>query len=154
MSHKKRSIIVVRESEIQGKGVFAKTRIRKGRCIIEYTGERITPDEETRRYDDEAMERHHTFLFHVDEETTIDGAVGGSDARFINHSCDPNCEAVDDEGRIYIYAMKTIHGGDELLYDYNFELDEDDDEEITKRYVCHCGSPNCRGTILNTEATE
>lgn len=147
---KKKSIIVVRESKIQGRGVFARTRIRKGRRIIEYTGERISPEEETRRYDDVAMERHHTFLFHVDEETTIDGAVGGSDARFINHSCDPNCESIDDDGRIFIHAIKTIHPGEELLYDYNFEFDEDDDaDEITKRYVCHCGSPNCRGTIVN-----
>ena len=149
---KRRSIIIVRESEIQGRGVFARRRIKRGRKIVEYTGERITPEEETRRYDDEAMERHHTFLFHVDEETTIDGDVGGSDARFINHSCDPNCEAIDDDGRIYIHALKTIHPGEELLYDYNFELDDDDDsDEIIKRYVCHCGSPNCRGTIVNTE---
>lgn len=154
-SKKKKQPFVVRDSGIQGKGVFAVTRIRNGRRLIEYTGERISPEEEAIRYDDEAMERHHTFLFHIDEETTIDGAVGGNDSRFINHSCDPNCEAVDEEGRIYIEAIRTIHPGEELTYDYGFEFNPDeDDPEMISKYPCHCGAPNCRGTILNINSED
>src|SRR5687768_10679939 len=84
---------VLRRSAIQGRGAFAIRPVRKGTRIIEYTGERISHDEADRRYDDAGMGRHHTFLFSVDRKTVIDAAVGGNDARFINHSCAPNCEA-------------------------------------------------------------
>ena len=141
-------LIEVRNSRIQGRGVFAKRRIRKGQRIIEYIGERIDPEEVDRRYDDHSMDRHHTFLFEVDPHTTIDGAVGGNESRFINHSCDPNCEAVDEEGRIFIFAVKNIQPGVELLYDYQFDLDEPLTEALQKRYPCHCGTRKCRGTIL------
>lgn len=141
-------LIEVRNSRIQGHGVFARRRIRKGQRIIEYTGERISPAEVDRRYDDHSMDRHHTFLFEVDEATTIDGAVGGNESRFINHSCDPNCEAVYDGGRIYIFAMKNIQPGAELLYDYQYDLDEPLTEELRRLYPCHCGAAGCRGTIL------
>ncbi|HEY3258538.1 MAG TPA: SET domain-containing protein-lysine N-methyltransferase, partial [Gemmatimonadaceae bacterium] len=84
----------IRRSGIQGRGVFARTRIRPGQRIIEYTGERISNAEADRRYDDETMRRHHTFLFTLDRKRVVDGNSGGNDARLINHSCDPNCEAV------------------------------------------------------------
>ncbi|MDX9857520.1 MAG: SET domain-containing protein-lysine N-methyltransferase [candidate division Zixibacteria bacterium] len=140
---------VVRRSGIQGKGAFATRRIRKGQRIIEYTGKRLTTAEVDALYDDTAMERHHTFLFSVDENTTIDAAQGGNEARFINHSCDPNCEAVDEDGRIYIEAIKNIQPGVELTYDYNFELDEPYTRELRDFYVCRCMTRSCRGTILN-----
>jgi SET domain-containing protein len=145
---KDRPIIEVRESRIQGSGVFATKVIRRGTRIIEYVGERISPDEELRRYQEDTMKRHHTFLFEVDEETTIDGAVDGNEARFINHSCDPNCEAVNEDGRIFIEAISSIKPGEELLYDYSFQVEEEVDEEERAFYVCHCGASNCRGTIL------
>ena len=141
-------LILVKDSPIQGKGVFAAKRIRKGQRIIEYVGERIHPSEEGNRYDDASMERHHTFLFAVDENTTIDAAVGGSDAMYINHSCDPNCEAVDYDGRIWIEAIRNIQPGQELTYDYNYQTDEPIDDEDRRLYVCKCGSPRCRGLIL------
>lgn len=144
-------LIEVRDSRIQGRGVFAKRRLRKGQRIIEYTGERITQDEVDRRYDDGGMVRHHTFLFEIDEFTTIDGAVGGSDASYINHSCDPNCEALEEDGRIFIFAKKNIQPGVELAYDYQFDLDEPLTEELKRRYPCHCGAAKCRGTILVTK---
>lgn len=143
-----KSIIEVRRSRIQGKGIYATCRIRKGRRIVEYTGERIHPDEELLRYDDESMDRHHTFLFAVDENTTIDGSTHGNIAKYINHSCDPNCEAVDEEGRIFVEAIKNIQPGVELTFDYAFEMDDDCTEEEKKFYVCHCGTKKCRGTIL------
>ena len=102
----------LRESPIQGRGAFATRRIRKGSRIIEYTGERITQDQADERYDDEAMSRHHTFLFTLDEDTVIDAAVDGNEARFINHSCDPNCQALIEDKKIFIYALKDISPGD------------------------------------------
>lgn len=138
----------VRESVIQGRGVYAIRPIRKGTWIIEYTGERISHQEADVRYDDATMERHHTFLFTVDAETCIDAVVGGNEARFINHCCEPNCEAVLSEGEIHIVALRSIAAGEELTYDYGFPLDDESVEEALRRYPCRCGASECRGTIL------
>ncbi|MGQ0764048.1 MAG: SET domain-containing protein [Gemmatimonadota bacterium] len=138
----------VRGSGIQGRGGFAMRRIRRGERIIEYTGERISAEEADRRYEDEAMDRHHTFLFSVSRGRTIDAAVGGNDARFINHSCEPNCEAIEERARIFIDAIRTIESGEELTYDYAYARDASTTEEEEKRYACGCGSVKCRGTIL------
>jgi hypothetical protein len=138
----------IRRSSIQGRGAFATRRIRKGTRLIEYVGERITPEAADQRYQDDINVRHHTFLFSVDRKTVIDAAVDGNDARFINHSCDPNCEAVDDRRRIFIEAIRTIQPGEELTYDYQYERDEDYDAEWESHYVCQCGTAKCRGTIL------
>lgn len=135
----------VRDSPIQGRGAFARKRIPKGTKIIEYTGERITEEEAQARYDDEGMERHHTFLFDLDDGTCLDGAVGGNESIYINHSCDPNCEPENEDGHIIIYAIRDIEPGEELFYDYAYEPEEDDDGSI---YPCRCGSGKCRGTIL------
>jgi uncharacterized protein len=139
---------VIRRSGIQGKGGFALRAIGKGERVIEYIGERISLAEADRRYDDAGMKRHHTFLFSVTGRTVIDAAVGGNDARFINHSCDPNCEAVEDDRRIFIEAVRAIAPGDELTYDYSYTRDETQSEEDEALYACRCGSPKCRGTIL------
>lgn len=136
----------IRRSAIQGRGVFARRRIRAGQRIIEYAGERISNAEADRRYDDEKMRRHHTFLFTLDKKTVVDGNRGGNDARYINHSCDPNCEAIIEKGRIWIYAKKNIQPGVELAYDYQYERTSDPEDE--KFYVCRCGSPKCRGSIM------
>jgi SET domain-containing protein len=146
-------LYVVRSSRLHGRGVFAARRIRKGTKIVEYTGERIDNDEADRRYDDTKMKRHHTFLFTLDKNTVIDGAInrGGSDASFINHSCDPNCEAVITDRKIFIHAKRTIEPGAELAYDYQYERTGENDEELEKFYVCRCGSDNCRGTIMKPE---
>jgi hypothetical protein len=140
----------VRDSAIHGRGAWATRRIRRGTWIIEYTGEVISNEEADRRYDDEAMDQHHTFLFVRDAHTCIDAAVGGNEARFINHSCEPNCEAVQDadSGAIWIVALRDIAPGEELTYDYRYELDEEDEDAARRRYPCRCGSPRCRGTIL------
>ena len=138
----------IRRSSIQGRGAFATRRIRAGQRLVEYTGEHISPDEGDRRYVEDGMHRHHTFLFTLDDETVIDGNRGGNESRFINHSCDPNCEAVIEDDRIFIYAKKNIQPGTELTYDYQYERHEDHDESTERFYVCRCGSPKCRGTIL------
>jgi SET domain-containing protein len=143
-------LYVVRTSHIHGRGVFALRYIRKGTRILEYTGQRIDNDEADRRYDDTKMKRHHTFLFTLDKSTVIDGAVntGGGDASFINHSCDPNCEAVITGKKIFIHALRGIEPGEELAYDYQYERTGENDAELEKFYVCKCGADNCRGSIM------
>jgi SET domain-containing protein len=143
----------LRTSEIQGTGAFAIRTIRKGTRIIEYLGQRVSWRTADKRYDDEKMSRHHTFLFTVDDKTVIDAAVNGNDARFLNHSCDGNCEAITDRKRIYIEARKSIKAGEELLYDYQYERTEDHTAADEKFYACRCGSPNCRGSILAPDAS-
>ena len=95
------------------------------------------------------MKRHHTFLFEVDDKLTIDANVGGNEARFINHSCDPNCESVNEEGRIYIEAIRIIEKGEEFTYDYNYEFEGRVTKKEKEFYHCRCGAKKCRGTILN-----
>ena len=144
----------LRTSDIQGTGAFATRTIKKGTRIIEYLGQRISWRTADKRYDDEKMNRHHTFLFTIDDKVVIDAAVDGNDARFINHSCDPNCEAITDRKRIFIDAKKTIPAGTELVYDYQYERSDDHTAEDEKFYRCRCGSPKCRGTILAPKSDE
>ncbi len=141
-----KSLYEIRKSTIQGRGVFARRRLRPGQKIIEYTGDLIPNDEADRRYDEEKMKRHHTFLFTLDDDRCIDGNVRTNDARLINHSCDPNCEAIIEDERIWIYALRNIQPGVELGYDYKYE--RTGGKEMEKFYVCHCGSPKCRGSIM------
>lgn len=142
-------LYIVRNSPIQGKGLFAKQRIRKGTRIIEYRGERIPVGEADERYeDDEKSLRHHTFLFSIDERTVIDAAVNGNNARWINHSCDPNCEAIEEEGRIWIEAIKSIQPGQELSYNYQLDRDGRFEKRFWTLYECRCGAPDCRKIML------
>jgi len=138
----------IRPSPIHGWGAFAIRRIRKGTRIIEYVGERITPKEADARYDDDRTDYPHVLLFTVDKRTIIDAGVGGNEARYINHSCAPNCEAVTESGRVYIEALRAIAPGEELMYDYRLERHGRHDAEWEKRYACHCGAKTCRGTLL------
>ncbi len=142
------SLFEVRESPIAGRGAFANQPIRRGTRIVEYLGERISQEEADQRYDDTQYEHPHVLLFSVDDQTVIDAGVGGNEARFINHSCDPNCRSVTRGGRVHIYAIRDISPGDELTYDYQLTRDGISDEEAYTLYVCHCGSANCRGTML------
>jgi hypothetical protein len=138
----------VRQSDIQGRGGFAVRPIRKGTRIIEYVGELISQKEADKRYDDASMKRHHTFLFALDSGKVIDAAVGGNDARFINHSCDPNCQAVEEGNQIFIEALRGIAPGEELYYDYAYERTSATTPEDEALYKCLCGSAKCRGSIL------
>jgi SET domain-containing protein len=139
----------IRSSRIAGKGAFAVRPIRKGERLIEYVGERITHAVADARYDDHADDKHHTFLFAVNRSTVIDAARGGNASRFINHSCEPNCESVIERGHVFIDALRPIRTGEELTYDYAYARDgTETEEEETTLYVCRCGSPRCRGTIL------
>ena len=138
----------IRRSPIQGVGAFATRPIPRGTRLIEYCGELLTSAEADKRYPDGVDERHHTYLFAIDDDVVIDAAVGGNDARFINHSCDPNCDAVIDGGRIWIETVLDISPGEELAYDYAYILDERHTPAAKRRFPCTCGSKLCRGTIL------
>lgn len=139
---------VIRKSLIQGWGAFATRRIRKGQRVIQYIGERISHEEAENRYDEDAMETPTTYLFTVDEDTVIDASRWGNRAKYINHSCAPNCETVNEDGRIYVEALKNIQPGVELTYDYHLECDGPYGAEWRKRYACRCGARICRGTLL------
>jgi SET domain-containing protein len=140
---------VVRRSRIHGRGVFATRTIRKGADIIEYRGERITMKEADRRPDSDPDNPYHTFLFELDDGNVIDAAVRGNAARWINHSCAPNCEPYeDDDGRVFIAAKRTIRKGEELAYDYQLNIDGRVTKAMREAYACRCGAPRCRGTML------
>jgi SET domain-containing protein len=141
-------LYVVRRSEVHGFGAFAARDIRKGETIDEYLGERITHDEANERYAHRDFNDNHTFLFTVDDQTVIDGSVGGNDARFINHMCEANCEPRIRRGRVLIVATRDIAAGEEIGFEYNIGREDDDPENVDEIYACRCGSANCRGTIL------
>jgi uncharacterized protein len=140
--------IQVRNSKIHGKGIFAAKRIPKGTRIIEYIGERISHQEADARYADHDPNDNHTFLFIVDRKTVIDGGRKGNAARYINHSCDGNCESAIAERRVFIDAVRDIPKGEELGYDYEIGRDKNDPPNVDEIYACRCGSPKCRGTML------
>ncbi len=138
----------IRSSPIQGLGGYATQPIPAGTRLIEYAGERLTPAEAEARYPDSALERHHTYLFAIDDAVVVDAAVNGNEARFLNHSCAPNCDAVIEDGRIWIETIHEIEPGEELVYDYAYILAERHTPAAKKRYPCRCGAVTCRGTIL------
>ena len=143
----KAPLFEVRRSPIQGRGVFAIANIRKGKRITEYLGEPITHEEADRRYDDNSG-RHHTFLFILDDETVLDARHEGNDARYINHSCDPNCESVIEDGHIWIEALRAISKETELTYDYQLSVEGRLTRKERAQYACRCGAAKCRGTLL------
>ena len=137
---------VVRNSGIHGKGVFATTHIPANTRLIEYKGKRLTEAQVDKRYAKD--DSPHTFLFALDDGMVIDATIAGNSARWINHSCAPNCEAVDDNDRIYIETLRAIRPGEELSYDYQIELEERHTPELKRLYQCRCGARRCKGTIL------
>jgi SET domain-containing protein len=139
----------VRRSRIHGRGVYATQRIPVGTRVIEYLGERISHDEADSRYEEKGEDDGHTFLFVVDDDICIDAGVGGNEARYINHSCDANCETIIEEGRVFIDAIRDIRPGEELGYDYQLTWESTDDPAELALYACRCGAAVCRGTMLD-----
>ncbi len=148
MNRARPALYRVRRSAVHGLGVFAARRIRKGTRIVEYLGERISHREADRRYEGKSSRDSHTFLFVVDRSVVIDAGANGNEARFINHSCKPNCESVTDERRVFIEAIRTIQPGEELGYDYAISRDRDDPPDIDAVFACRCSAKDCRGTML------
>lgn len=147
--------IAARRSAIHGNGVFAVAPIAKGERIIEYKGRRRT-HEEADAGDTGDADSGHTFLFTLNDEYVIDANYEGNTARWINHSCSPNCEAVlnEDDGddrrqdQVFIEAIRDIAPGEELSYNYGITLAEKHTKELKKIWECRCGSPDCTGTML------
>jgi SET domain-containing protein len=147
--------ITTRRSTIHGNGMFATAPLKKGERLIQYKGRHRTHKAVDRIYADE-VETGHTFLFTLNDTYVIDANEDGNAARWINHSCDPNCEAVleEDEGddrrkdKVFIEAMREIAPGEELSYNYGIRLDEKHTKELKKIWECRCGSPKCTGTML------
>jgi uncharacterized protein len=140
--------IQTRRSGVHGNGVFAVQDIAEGETLIEYKGELITWEEALRRHPHDPSQPNHTFYFHIDDERVIDGGVNGNAARWINHSCEPNCEADEQGGRIFIKALRNIAAGEELSYDYGLIIDEPLTKKLKAEFPCWCGSDQCRGTLL------
>ena len=134
---------VVKGSKIHGRGMYAKKEIPRGTRIIEYTGERITKAEgwrrELKRQERAARGQDGCiYIFELNTKTDIDGSVLWNTARYINHSCDPNCESQIARGRVWIVAMRKIQPGEELSYDYKFDYEDEN------RLPCLCGASNCK----------
>lgn len=152
---KKQKKIEARISQIHGNGVFATEDIAEGERVIRYKGALRTHDEVDEEYG-ELEEDGHTFLFTLNDDYVIDGNHNSNVARWINHSCDPNCEAVveeDDKGRshkdkVFIEAIRDIAAGEELTYNYGIVLDERHTPKLKKLWGCRCGADSCTGTML------
>jgi len=140
--------IQVRRSGVHGKGVYALQPLAKGETLIEYKGERITWPQALKRHPSNPDDPNHTFFFHIDDDHVIDAGVGGNAARWINHACNPNCEADEQDGRVFIKALRSIKPGEELFYDYGLTIDDRYTPKLKREYACRCGARNCRGTML------
>lgn len=151
---KKAPKIILRRSKIHGRGVFAIARIKEGEEICEYQGKLVTHEEADDRYGGE--DDGHTFLFILNKQWVVDGNVGGNIARWINHGCAPNSEAVPvtapgrdrRKDKIVITAVRDIAKGEELTYDYEIEVDHRITKAERALWACRCGSPKCLGTML------
>ena len=139
--------IEVRESEIHGTGVFASTKVPKGKKVIEYIGEKITKKESARR-SIALIEKNRgsetdgaVYIFEVNKRHDIDGNIPENTARFINHSCDPNCEPDVIKNRVWIISTRKIKKGEELSYNYGFDLED------YEEHKCRCGAKECIGYI-------
>ena len=140
---------VVRRSIIHGRGVFATAKIRKGTVILEYKGKRTSFDAALEGPDSDPDDPAHTFLFELDDGRVIDARVRGNAARWINHSCAPNCVTSEDhDGRVFIEAKRQIQPGEELTYDYRLSVDGRLTKQERAQYVCRCGATKCRGSLL------
>jgi SET domain-containing protein len=154
-SKSKEKKIEARLSPIHGNGVFATEAIKKGERIVRYKGKLRTHEEVDEEYGDED-ENGHTFLFTLNDDYVIDANVDGNIARWINHSCKPNCESEIEENakgkrhkdKVFIHALRDIKPGEELTYNYGIVLDEPHTAKVKKLWACKCGAKNCTGTML------
>lgn len=140
--------IQVRLSGVHGKGVYALRPIKAGERVIEYKGEIISWPEALRRHPHDPSNPQHTFYFHIDDQIVIDGKDHGNAAKWINHSCAPNCESDEQDGRVFIFALRDLQPGEELFYDYRLVIEERYTPKLKREYECRCGSPACRRTML------
>ena len=145
-----KNLCEVRESEIHGRGLYASADIEVDTHIIQYVGEKITKKESSKRaleWEEKARETGDglVYIFELDDKYDIDGRLGENPARYMNHSCDGNCEALNCDGEIWIVAIKKIKKGEELVYDYGYDMEHFMD------HPCLCGSDNCIGYIVRED---
>ena len=140
--------IQTRRSGVHGKGVFALQDLAEGETLIEYVGEVIDWPEALARHPHDPEQPNHTFYFHLESGLVIDANIGGNSSRWINHSCAPNCLADEDDGRVFIKALRDIAAGEELFYDYGLTIDARYTKKLLAEYRCCCGAAHCRGTML------
>ena len=138
----------VKNSPIHGRGIFARRKIRAGTLLMEYLGEHISYEQACEDLEAREDDSNHTFLFSLEDGSIIDGGRNGNDARWFNHCCEPNCEAREEDGRIFIHALRDIVRGEELNYDYGLVLDARYTPAVKRAYECRCGTAGCRGTML------
>ena len=141
------SLVIVQQSRIHHKGVFAKKLIPQGTRILEYKGRKITKKQADKLYEsmNEGASQALTYLFDLNSKHDLDGNIKGNTAKYINHSCEPNCEAIHEGNQIFIEALKDISEGEELTYHYGFILDE------YEEHPCRCNTPSCVGYIIDKE---
>ncbi len=132
--------ITFRDSLIHGTGGFATRDIAAGSQVVEYVGRKIDKQESLRQ-----CELENPYIFTLDDEFDLDGNVDWNPARLLNHSCAPNCEAQEEAGRIWIVALRDIRAGEELTFNYNYDLTD------YREHPCRCGAANCVGYILAEE---
>lgn len=146
----------VKRSDLHGNGIFAACDIPAETVIFEYHGVRISQEEADEKPSADPNDPFHTFFFSLSSGDIIDGGENGNDARWINHSCEPNCEAQEDENgeRVYVVALHDIREGEELLYDYGLVIDDVLTDTLKQQYRCLCGAPGCRGTMLALDAPD
>src|SRR5260221_11999562 len=146
-----KKLYIVRNSSIHGRGVFAATEIPRGTRIVEYKGKRTSWADAVADPDSDPDDPAHTFLFEIDDGRVIDARVRGNAARWINHSCAPNCVThEDDAGHVFIEAKRRIRSGEELTYDYRLSVEGRLTRKERAQYACRCGAAKCRGTLLHT----
>ena len=137
----------VRRSRVHGRGLFARTPYMPGDVVGEYRGRIIDTASEGETSSALNSDPAYTLLFAIDDELTIDAGVNGNSIRFMNHSCDPNCETSVEGDRVFVSALRLIRPGEELTYDYN--LRPGDPADSPDAYACNCGSKICRGTMID-----
>lgn len=152
-------LIAARRSRIHGNGVFALVDIPAGTELIQYKGRSITRKQADAWYDE--IYAGHTFLFTLNDHWIIDANVGGNTARWINHGCAPNCipylhqHPTDDrKDKVIIETLHPVKAGEELTYDYGISFDIPYTARLKRIWACHCGAPNCTGTMLKPRTHE
>ncbi|REG48432.1 hypothetical protein B0G80_4651 [Paraburkholderia sp. BL6669N2] len=141
--------VTVRKSSVHGRGVFALRAIPVGQRIFEYRGE-VTSWRQASARHRRSGRPGHTFIFGLADGRVIDGSVGGNGARWLNHSCRPNCEAVEDgRARVFIETIRNVKAGDELFIAYGLTVGEAITPELAADYVCRCGAKRCTGSMLD-----
>ncbi|CAB4048509.1 hypothetical protein LMG9964_02150 [Paraburkholderia phenoliruptrix] len=144
--------VAVRRSPVHGRGVFALRALEAGERIFEYKGETIEWTAAIRQHGSTGT-AGHTYFFGLSDGRVIDGGCRGNSARWLNHSCNANCEALEIEDRVFIHASTAIAPGEELFLDYRLAVDDPADEETRLSYRCRCRAPGCRGSMLGVCAS-